>query len=125
MSKIDCSITKNYLSEKARLTHNCNIMCEDCELSHWRNDMDLDCNELERKYPEIAIAIVQSGSDYSPILTIQDDFFEKNPNAKRQLGTQIPCVCPKILGYKTNCPDYYTGCDRKGYTYDYSWNTPL
>ena len=30
MSKIDCSITKNYLSEKARLTHNCNIMCEDC-----------------------------------------------------------------------------------------------
>ena len=87
--------------------------------------MDLDCNELERKYPEIAIAIVQSGSDYSSMLTIQDDFFEKHPNAYRQLGTQIPYGCPKLLGYNIDCPDYYRGCDDKGYPYNYCWNTPL
>lgn len=124
MSKIDCSIAINYIKEKARLTENCTISCGACMLGASNTGENMECYVFENNMPEKAVEIIQEWSNATPIKTIKDDFLEKYPNATLQLGTQIPCVCPKILGYKTNCPNYMT-CDYKGYAYDYCWNKPL
>lgn len=116
MSKIDCSITKNYLSEKARLTNNCKIRCEDCELSEWRNGMHLSCCNLERQYPERAVEILQKWSDENPVKTRLDDFTEKYPNYFREPKDDTPNVCCKYLGYIDKCP--LTKCSK-------CWDMPL
>lgn len=61
---IDCSKAENYLREKSRITTNCfHINCEDCPLSHQNNKREIPCYELEEKFPQEAIAIIQEQSD--------------------------------------------------------------
>lgn len=71
---IDCNITKNYLSEQARMTKSsdvgvCRILCTRCPLSRFNNDEEMLCTELELSRPEKAIAIVQKWSDEHPQTT--------------------------------------------------------
>lgn len=68
---IDCNITKNYLSEEARMTKSsdvgvCRISCNHCPLSRFNNGEEMLCTELELKHPEKAIEIVQRWSNTHP-----------------------------------------------------------
>ncbi len=81
-NRIDCSITENYLKEKARAlcpdaTHHCTINCSDCPM-HTRN-----CKTDELLNPADAISRIQKWSDAHPRKTYKDDFFERLPNARK------------------------------------------
>ncbi len=107
--KIDCSITKNYLKEKARMTKNCIISsCNNCPLSSINNSEEYSCFDFEIKYTEMAIEIVQKWSDEHPQKTYKEDFFEKFPNAKKGVKgypfISRPCnIYPQL---KSTCYDY-------------------
>lgn len=107
---IDCNITKNYLSEQARMTKSsdvgvCRISCNHCPLSRFNNDEEMLCTELELRHPEKAIAIVQKWSDEHPQKTYLTELLKNYPNAK--LGENgVPMnMCPSILGLQDleNC----------------------
>lgn len=99
---IDCNITKNYLSEQARMTKSsdvgvCRISCNHCPLSRFNNDEEMLCTELELRHPEKAIAIVQKWSDEHPQRTYLSEFLKNHPNALlNDDGT--PTFCPYRLG---------------------------
>lgn len=107
MKMIDCSITENYLKERARMTEKCQINCRDCPFYYPSNAY---CSLFEDKYPEKSIEIVQKWSDEHPLKTYKDDFFEKFPNArKREDG--IPDICyKKIYGIKYRYGECDNGC---------------
>lgn len=104
MSKIDCSITENYLKEKARMTTRegdslaCSIACVDCPMGQYYDNRRVLCNEFQGVYPAKAIAIVQKWSDEHPAKTIKDDFLEKHPNAPKA-ATGTPLACAWRVGY--------------------------
>ena len=104
MSKIDCSITENYLKEKARMTKSvlkgCTITCRECPLSDYNNPEHIGCGWFEKRYPKEAISIVQKWSDEHPIKTILDDFLEKYPKANLRPNGASPYLCPYSLGYE-------------------------
>lgn len=82
---IDCNITKNYLSEQARMTKSsdvgvCRISCNHCPLSRFNNDEEMLCTELELRHPEKAIAIVQKWSDEHSLKTYLSEFLKNYPN---------------------------------------------
>lgn len=120
---IDCNITKNYLSEQARMTKSsdvgvCRISCNHCPLSRFNNDEEMLCTELELRHPEKAIAIVQKWSDEHPQRTYLSEFLKNYPNAKLdEDGT--PNFCPYRLGLmsKDNC--------RKDHNCVKCWNQPI
>lgn len=103
---IDCSKTKNYLTEKLRLTkkhkpnddtYTCEIACDDCPLSCSNNGMNIPCTNFEKSYPDKAIAIIQNWSDEHPPKTYLSEFLKNYPNALlRDDGT--PNFCPYRLG---------------------------
>lgn len=125
MSKIDCSITENYLKEKARMTNSkgflmCQISCNKCPLNYSNNENKMSCYLLQNTLPSEAIAIVQAWSDEHPVKTIKDDFLEKYPNAEYSQCDGALKVCAKWLGYFNK--DY--SCPDKG-DCNLCWNTPL
>ncbi len=82
--KIDCSITENYLKEKARMTKNCSIsVCEKCPLSCRNNNKKYNCDDFEFKHTKKAIEMVQKWSDEHQQKTYKEDFFERFPNAEK------------------------------------------
>nr|DAI75603.1 MAG TPA: hypothetical protein [Caudoviricetes sp.] len=123
---IDCNITKNYLSEQARMTKSsnagvCRISCNHCPLSRFNNDEEMLCTELELRHPEKAIAIVQKWSDEHPQTTYLNEFLKNYPNAELNHG--VPKICLKKLGVISGCAktkkgDLHISC--------YScWNQPI
>lgn len=104
---IDCSKTKNYLTEKLRLTkkhkpnddtYTCEIACDDCPLSCSNNGMNIPCTNFEKSYPDKAIAIIQNWSDEHPPKTYLSEFLKNYPHAVVN-GDGIPnSVCPFDLG---------------------------
>ncbi len=115
---IDCSKTKNYLSEQARMTKSsdvgvCRISCNHCPLSRFNNDEEMLCTELELTHPEKAIEIVQKWSDEHLQKTYLTELLEKYPNAELDHG--VPKVCLKKLGVVSGCAktkkgDMYISC---------------
>lgn len=100
---IDCNITKNYLSEQARMTKSsnagvCRISCNHCPLSRFNNDEEMLCTELELRHPEKAIAIVQKWSDEHPQKTFLTEFLKNYPNAQLRIDGTPRGVCPYYLG---------------------------
>lgn len=120
----DCSKTKNYLVEKARMTKRyryggCQIECTDCPLS-WQNNgtsESMMCATFEANYPEKAIEAVQRWSDEHPQRTYLTEFLKHYPNA--ELGDDgVPKgVCPHTLGLTDidDCDDNCVKC----------WNQPM
>lgn len=98
--KIDCNITKNYLSEKARMVkydlfyYDCGINCQDCPLNN--QDGNWDCGRFEYELPERAVEIVQKWSDEHQIKTYKEDFFEKFPDAIRN-EEGYPRMSPRLM----------------------------
>lgn len=103
-----------YLKQRGRMTNNCDISCSVCPLADVNNSKEVCCEEIEGKYPEEAIAIVQKWAEEHPVKTRINDFFEKFPNAeKNSLG--LPIFCVKFFGYDIDCEKGCTEC----------WNRPL
>lgn len=98
---IDCSKTKNYFVEKRRMIKKhryvCELNCADCPL-HWsKNGMSISCTNLEKSYPNRAIAIIQKWSDEHPQKTYLSEFLKNHPNILlNDDGT--PTFCPYELG---------------------------
>lgn len=113
---IDCSNTKNYLTEKQRMTtkckleggpYICTIDCNICPLGRLNNGASnkTSCTDFEALYPEKAIAIVQKWSDEHPQKTYLTDLLEKYPNIPLDNNGKPPYVCPHDLGLMSaeNC----------------------
>lgn len=99
---IDCNITKNYFSEKARMTKItntgvCKITCANCPLSEKNNGKGRLCVDYEMHYPEKAIAIVQKWSDEHPQKTYLSEFLKNHPNVMLN-DDRTPTFCPYRLG---------------------------
>lgn len=73
--KIDCSITENYLREKARMTTNCED-CNNCPISFENNGEKINCCEFEAEHQSEAIAIIQKWSDEHPVMTNKEKFVQ-------------------------------------------------
>jgi hypothetical protein len=100
---IDCNITKNYLSEQARMTKSsdvgvCRISCNHCPLSRFNNDEEMLCTELELRHPEKAIAIVQKWSDEHPQRTYLSELLKIFPNIPLSDDGTPKSLCPFELG---------------------------
>lgn len=102
---IDCTKTKNYFAEKARMTKKdklgrCKLYCGECLLNNKNNGTseNLLCGAFEAIYPEKAIAIVQKWSDEHPRETYLSEFLKNYPNAQlKDDGTPVG-ICPHHLG---------------------------
>lgn len=84
---MDCNITKNYLSQKAKMRAECNCFnsmpdCDKCPLSDSNNGHDISCTDFECEYPEETIKIVQKWSDSHKLKNYIDDFLANYPNSK-------------------------------------------
>lgn len=102
---IDCNITKNYLSEEARMTKSsdvgvCRISCDHCPLSRFNNGEEMLCTELELKHPEKAIQIIQRWSDEHPQKTYLTELLKAFPNAQLNDSGTPKGMCPHELGLK-------------------------
>ena len=96
-----------FLQERARLTNNCAINCEECRLGTWNNGKECSCSDLEHQYPEVCVAIVQQWSEDCPQKTYKDVFLEAFPNARLSPGGE-PSGCLDNLGILTvtNCSKF-------------------
>lgn len=102
---IDCTKTKNYFAEEARMTKKdklgrCKLYCGECLLNNKNNGTseNLLCGAFEAIYPEKAIAIVQKWSDEHPRETYLSEFLKNYPNAQLRIDGTPRGVCPYYLG---------------------------
>ena len=70
-----------YLIEKRRATGNCNGACSQCIISSYKNGIGCSCNDLELRYPEKAVEIVEKWAAVHPKKTRQSEFLKMYPNA--------------------------------------------
>lgn len=122
---IDCNITKNYLSEEARMAKSsdvgvCRISCNHCPLSRFNNDEKTLCTELELTHPEKAIEIVQKWSDTHPQKTYLTEFLKHYPNVRLRTDGTPAGLCPHQLGLNkiADCGKTDNCCAK-------CWNQPL
>lgn len=118
---IDCSKTKDYLSEKRRMIKKhkyiCKLNCDDCPLGWSKNGKGISCETLEKSYPAQAISIIQKWSDENPQRTYLSEFLEHYPNVQLY-DTGLPKgVCPYNLGL-TDIDDCDNNCAK-------CWNQPI
>lgn len=104
-----------YFKEKARMVKassngSCRIICENCDLSYYKNGRKINCVCFEKLYPEEAVDIVKKWAEEHPLKTCAQVFFEKFPDAvKCDDGT--PTFCPVELGWGTNNDCIYNCID--------------
>lgn len=123
---VDCSKTKNYLVEKARMTKRykyggCQIECTDCPLS-WQNNgtsESMMCATFEANYPEQAISIIQKWSDENPQKTYLTELLKVFPNTQVNAYGIPKRICPFDLGLMSA-----KAC-RKDRNCAQCWNQPL
>lgn len=99
---IDCSKTVNFIKEKYKMTNNCQIGCTKCPLSRDNNGVDnkTTCYDLEERYPEKAVEIVQKWSDEHPQKTYLSELLKAFPNAQLNDSGTPKGMCPHELGLK-------------------------
>jgi hypothetical protein len=119
---IDCSKTKNYLTEWRRMTKQrkdggCELNCVDCPLDGSNNSIDVPCSVLETNYPEKAIEIVQKWSDEHPQKTYLSEFLKNYPNAPL-VHDGTPEICLRKLGLTDIKTCRVGGCVE-------CWNQPI
>lgn len=86
--KIDCSITENYLKEKARMYSHGSM-----------TNGEISCLSNEGANPKRAINIVQQWSNSHQLKTYFQDLIEKYPNMNKNKDG-APEFCPNNLGFK-------------------------
>ena len=97
-----------YLKAKNRMTNNCDMNCEDCPLFSLNNGRGIPCREMEIKFPENDVRIVEKWVKEHPLKTYAQDFFEKFPNAPRD-RKGLPILCKKKI-YGGECSSKCTNC---------------
>lgn len=120
---IDCSNTREYFAEKARMSKTtksgiCKVECAKCPLSSDNNGVGECCTDFEMLYPQAAISIVQRWSNANPQRTYLTEFLKHYPNTPLGSGG-TPNICPHALGLHN-----IEGC-KKNYTCIECWNQPL
>ena len=74
-----------FLKEKARMTNECNILCDDCPVHAY-------CNHSEGKNAERMVAIVEKWAEEHPVKTRQSEFLKMFPNVPNLLDMQISAL---------------------------------
>ena len=119
--KIDCSITENYLKEKARMCMNC---YDGCPLSMSNNGSNAPCYSFIKICPIVSIGVIQQWSDANPQKTYIEDLLEKFPMSNFGIIGH-PSNCPSSFGYKDLSCDgsmVYTMQGPKGKNCESCWN---
>ena len=105
-----------YLKAKDRF---CND-CKKCPLSYNNNFRQIDCGELQRKEPEVAVGMVAKWAKEHPPKTYLSVLLEKLPKTSiNEYG--VPKTCPDALfgeGAKNNscnCPFDCVNCWNREY----------
>lgn len=121
---IDCNITKNYFSEKARMSKTtksgiCKVKCVKCPLGGFNNGVGECCTDFEMLYPEKAIEIVQQWSDEHPQKTYLTELLKIFPNTPLNDDGTPKGICLHELGATSldNC-EVDNACAK-------CWNHPL
>lgn len=108
---IDCSKTVNFIKEKYKMTNNCQIGCTKCPLSRDNNGVDnkMTCYDLEERYPEKAVEIVQKWSDEHPQRTYLSELLKHYPNTLLADNGMPKHLCPYHLGLmnRDDCRKYH------------------
>lgn len=121
---IDCTKTKNYFAEKARMSKRtktgvCGITCGKCPLGGKNNGAPefMTCTTFEIHYPQAAISIVQRWSNTHPQKTFLTELLKIFPNTPLDDDGAPKGVCPHTLGLTdiNNCDDNCIKC----------WNQPI
>lgn len=107
---IDCNITRNYFSEKARMSKTtksgtCKLVCGKCPLSSDNNGVGECCTDFEMLYPEQVIEVVQRWSDEHPQKTYLTELLDKYPNVLLNDDGTPEGICPHQLGLKSSIVD--------------------
>ena len=118
MSRIDCSLTENFLKEFKRATNSCES-CAACLISKAFPN-EIDCVDSIMNHPHEAISIIQEWSDAHPIKTRLDDVKEKYPNV--DINNLTINLRPAPLGYCKNC---YKCLNKQSGDPFKCWNEPL
>lgn len=109
---IDCTKTKNYFAEKARMSKRtktgvCGITCGKCPLGGKNNGAPefMTCTTFEIHYPQAAISIVQRWSNTHSQRTYLTEFLKHYPNVQLYDAGIPKGICPYHLGLmsKDNC----------------------
>nr|DAE59562.1 MAG TPA: Protein of unknown function (DUF1289) [Caudoviricetes sp.] len=119
---IDCSRTKNYLTEWRRMTKQqkneiCKLNCVDCPLNIENNSTGLSCPYFEMRYPKKAITLVQKWSNEHPQKTYLSEFLKNYPNAPL-VHDGTPEICLRKLGLTDIKTCRVGGCVE-------CWNQPI
>lgn len=102
---IDCSNTREYFAEKARMSKTtesgiCKVECAKCPLSSDNNGVGECCTDFEMLYPQAAISIVQRWSNANPQRTYLTEFLKHYPNTPLGDDGTPEIICPHHLGLK-------------------------
>ena len=100
---IDCSNTREYFAEKARMSKTtksgiCKVECAKCPLSSDNNGVGECCTDFEMLYPQAAISIVQRWSNANPPRTYLTEFLKHYPNVQLYDNGTPKGICPYHLG---------------------------
>ena len=106
-----------FLKEKHRMTKKCSIHCADCPLGSEKNTTGFACGDLQRKYPEIVVNIVEKWAAEHPKETYLTQFLKHYPNALMD-DDGTPEVCVNELGIKRDDGCTAMNCIK-------CWNTPI
>ena len=103
MSKINCTITENFLRELSRATNNCTNSCLDCTIFNFKlKHPHENCISVLANNPKEIISLVQEWSDAHPLKTRLDDLKEKYPDFLVNTSG-CPNIYPCVFGYCGNC----------------------
>ncbi len=123
MTKIDCSVTVNFLSEWQRMYRYYEGHCtfQGCPMSIICGDISVYCEKILGNSANQIIEIVQQWSDEHPQKTRLDDLNEKYPNYRFYENDKCPDIRPSVFGYCGNC----LYCRNSKQTLQYCWDEPL
>ena len=97
----------DYLKERERMTKGrCPISekCCKCPFNHNNNGKQISCTQIEEKYPEQAVEIVEKWAKENPVKTYLSILLEKFPYGKRK-PFGAPVVCPHdLFNIEQICP---------------------
>ena len=101
-----------YLKERKRMCDGSN--CWECPLYEKNNGKRVNCQAIEKKYAEEAVAIVEKWSAEHPANTRQSEFLKLFPNAKIN-SSGVLAACPVQIDENAvdACKDSCEKCRKK------------
>lgn len=93
-----------YLKNKERCV--CRSSCSRCPFDSTNNGKNVECEDLEAKYPETAVEIIEKWSAEHPVKTRQSEFLKLFPRAAINKNGMIS-ICPRLLDTTFKCPNVF------------------